>query len=864
MEALFVSEHRRSRNRGELGFLLWLEVLRDSTVHAAALHLEDLRAKPDDIRLPRLRRPRGARWDSLLADIRTALRSLRSSPGFFALATSTLALGIGTSVVMWSVVNAVLLAPLPYPDPERLVRVFETRPEIPEFALSPANFLDYREQSATAVDLAAFQRRDAEISLDGEPRRLPGMGVSAEFFRVLGIEPAVGRGFSRQDEVFGQHRVVVISERFWVERFRAQNDAIGRKLIVDGEPHTVVGVVPSRLKHVGGAFRSLPFGTTVDIWRPFVFGDDPTRYLHFLNAIGRLGDGVDAVGAHAEMDAIARRLEEMYPESNEDWRVALVPLHEEVVRATRPMVLALGGGVLVLLLIACVNVANLLLAKGASRRSEFAVRSAIGAGRRRLVSQLLTESAVLALTGGALGILLAWLGLRVLPKLVSGSLPRLDAVSLDLPMVAVALLTTILTGLAFGTIPALRLSTVTRTTPGRSTQSKGDRRLRACFVVVELTLSIILLVGAALLARTMMNLEATEPGFRAENVLTAKVALPRARYPDNADTSLFFERLVARLQVMPGVVSAGAGSDVPWSGYDENLGFGADPRPDERFGARFHFATPGYFATLGVPLVRGRTFRAGDDATTSHVVVVNERLARQVWGDENPIGRRISLPSEPKESDWREVIGVVGNIKDDPAAQASEAAIYMPYSQTQWIRELRLVIRGEGEPRQLLPELTRAVAALDPALPLSEVAELAALTQSVYAGPRLLSRLAVAFALAALCLATMGLYGLIAFVVHHERRAIAIRLAVGARTSRVIIDVLARGLRLVGLGIIAGVAGALALGEALSSLLYGVVPHDPLTFVLVTFLLSACAVAATLGPALRASRVDPIQTLRHE
>ena len=808
MTALFEEQRHATQSRGQRLAYYFL-ALKDVLANSLGARLDQRRERAIVSSLP-LPKRKGRPMDSFGHDLRYALRSLGASPGFVLVAVLTLGIGIGATSAVYSVVEAVLLAPLPYPHSERVVRVFDTYPTIPEFALTPANFLDYREAVQAFDDFAIYHRGDAEISMGESPERVSGMLVSSGFFRVVGIEPMLGRGFTRDEETPANSHVAVLSEHFWDVRYQRDPHVVGSKLVVDGEPHTIVGVAPDRLKHVGGRFRSLPHGTTVDIWRPFPFAAEPMRFAHYLNGIARLAPGVTVAQAEAEMNVIAERLENEYPDVNEDWRITLMSLHEEIVRDARPTLLVLLGAVALVLLIACVNVANLLLVRGASRQQELALRSALGAGRRRLVTQLLTESALLAFAGGVLGVAIAALTLRWLPAIGGDGIPRLDTVAIDWRIVAFALLTTLLTGIAFGAVPAFRLSGARMSfSQSRSSDSRDQRRLRGAFVVAELSLAIILLVGAGLLSRTLINLQTTDPGFQPASVLTAKVSPPKSRYPEGDDTARLFERLVERFQTVPGVVAAGAGSNLPWSGYDENFGFEPEGRPEDRFGARFHFATPGYFRALGTPLVYGRAFERSDDANAPRRVVVNAQLANEVWSDENPVGYRVSYTSEPTDEDWWTVIGVVSDVKDDPSDERAKAAIYMPFSQNQWTRELLVVVRTRGEPEAVLTSLRMELTALDKDLPLAEVATLEDVSDRAFAEPRFLSWLTTIFAAVALGLAVIGLYGVISYAVSLETRAIAIRMAVGARAIDVIGEVLSRSLRLVTTGVAVGIVGSL-------------------------------------------------------
>ena len=597
------------------------------------------------------------------------------------------------------------------------------------------------------------------------------------------------------------------------------------------------------------------------------------RWAHYLNAIARLEPGVTVEQAAGRMKVTAEQLAAEYPDSNEGWWISVVPLVEDIVGGTRHQLAVLLGAVGLVLLIACVNVANLLLARAAARRQEIGVRRALGAGNARLVRQLMTESLLLAAAGGLFGLAAAIGGVEALKALAPERLPRLHEVGVDPRVLGFTAAVTLLTGLLFGCLPAFHAvrTSLRETLQSASGAVVGTRStLRGVLVVAELALAIMLLVGAGLLLQSFVELRRAETGFDPQRVLTATVALPSARYPENVQVAAFFPRLLEKIEALPGVESAGAGTDLPWTGYDENMGMTPEDRlggEEATFRTRFHIVTPGYFRSLGVPVLAGRELDASDDREASQRVVVNARLAALAWpgvGAGDVIGRRLSWSTEPDDDDFHTVVGVVGDVKDAPGDADLLPAVYFAHAQQTWRSSLRLIVRTAVEPRAAVAAVRHELRALDADLPLAEVATLAEVADGSYAGPRFLSWLTGSFAAVALALALVGLYGVMSYSVGQRRREMALRVVLGAAAGNVLRLVLGEGMRLVAAGVVAGVAGALALSRVLEGLLYGVEPTDPLTIGAVVALLAAVALVANLLPARRAARADPVAALRYE
>ncbi|HZS04058.1 MAG TPA: ABC transporter permease [Blastocatellia bacterium] len=808
--------------------------------------------------------------DEMFQDLRYGFRLLIKNPGFTLIAVITLSLGIGANTAIFSVVNGVLLKPLPYPEPERLVRVFETSRNFPKFPMSPGNFRDYRDQNTVFESFAVYTRNDLELSLGDKPERLAALIVSSGFFRALGFEPLLGREFNRDEELPGT-RVVVLSHSLWQRRFGGDPDIVGKKITLSGNPFTVVGVMPAGVQHVGGDYRTLPHGESVDVWWPMGLEAKSPRFAHFLNTIGRLKPGVTREQADAEFNAIAGRLAEQYPDTNEAWRIRTVALHEEIVGRTRATLLVLLGAVFFVLLIACVNVANLMLVRATAREREVAVRSALGAGRARLIRQMLTESLLVAALGGLSGLLLARLAISALIRLGPEQLPRLQMISIDGRILAFTLATSLLTGLLFGMAPAfqsMKLSLNELLKEGGRAMSGGtrQRRLRDALVITEVALALVLLVGAGLLLRSFLKLQQTDPGFRPEGVMTMSLSLPRARYSEPDKIVAFYDRLIERVSALPGVQSVGLTSDLPWTGYDENAGFSIEGKtfpPGQDPHGRYHFASPDYFRTIGVPLVAGRWVNSGDVRKAPQVVLINQSMARRYWPEGNAVGGRITFSDKPKGEDWMTVVGVTSDVKDYPTSAEAEPAFYWPLAQ-QPNGEMILAIRTSVDPFTLVEAVRSQTRSLDKDLPLADVRTLEAIATAATGGQRFTLLLVSLFAATALALAAVGIYGVMSYLVTQRTHEIGIRMALGAGTVDVLGLVLRQGMRLAAAGVATGLAAAFALTRLMESLLFGVRPTDPVTFIGIPLVLAGVALVACYFPARRAMKTDPMVALRYE
>lgn len=818
---------------------------------------------------------RGTRFiDLTLDDTRYALRQLWTHRSFALVMILTLALSIGANSAIFSVIDGVLLKRLPYPEPERLVRIFLSSHEYPKFPLNPFDFLDFRARNRSFESIAAFTRRDVQLSDNGEPIRLNGFGVTSGYFRVLGIKPHLGREFDFKSEIPGNGLQVILSDRVWRTQFGADPDIVGRKITLNMQPFTVIGVMPAGTEHPGNDYHAVPYGESVDVWWPFSFaGNSNQRGSHFIEGIGRLKPGVTVEKARAEMNAIMSQLGREHPNNDSGWSVLVIPLYSEVVGASRRMLLVLFGAVGMVLLIACANTANLLLARASARQREIAVRLAMGAPRLRVVRQLLTESLLISLAGGAFGLALAFAGVQALVSLLPADFPRAHDIHVSGPVLAFTLLISILTGILFGLAPALQAS---RTDPrqglqqsGRSTTaSRHQSRLRSALVISEVSLACVLLVGAGLMLRTFLNLVHLDSGFREEHLLTASLSLPHERYQTGDQTAKFYLELARNLNHLPGVQSAGAGSDLPWTGYDENAGGftieGKKPAPHEDFHARYHMATPGYFSAMGISLLEGRFFTEGDSKNAPTVLIVNRAMAQSYWPHEDVIGKRISFEDTPKkDSDWMTIVGVVGDVKDQPNSLSAAPAFWWSEFQSSE-RDMSIAIRTQSDARQVADGLRDAVHRLDPELAVADVKPMNRIVDASLSTPRFTFVLVGLFAGLAMLLAGIGTYGIIAYTVAQRTSEFGLRVALGAQPKDLLRMVFAQCARLVVPGTVLGLVLALALGRVVQTLLYGISAADPMILSAVALLVLAAALLASYAPARRASLADPMMTLRQE
>ena len=805
-----------------------------------------------------------------LQDLRYAGRLLLNSPGFTVVAALTLAVGIGANTAIFSVIHGVLLKPLPYAEPDRLVRVFEEAPpDVPEFPVSPGNFLDYRADTRAFDALAAYERSD--LQLGGErPEQLRGMRVTAGFFTLLGYTPARGREFLPEEESADRSNVAILSHSLWIRRFASDPAIVGTTLTLSGRAYVVVGVLPAGVQHVGGNYRTYPHGETVDIWWPRSLPQTARRLdraQHYLNVIGRIRPGVTEAQAQDDLRRISTRLAKQYPDTNERWSTHVRSLRKDIIGTSETTLVALLAAAGAVLLIACLNVAGLLLGRATGRAREIGVRSALGATRLRLTRQLITESTLLAAIGAALGIAFAYAAVAALLAFAPADTPRLHMVSVDRVVLGYTLLASALTAFVFGLAPALQLAGADAAPAlqgGRGAPGGAQQRLRRVLVAAEVAIAFVLVATGGLLLRSFSTLLHLDPGFRPDHVLTGTITLPAARYTDRLAAAAFFHRLTERVSALPGVRAVGLASDLPWTGYDENTGFGIVGRqfpPHEGPEARYHFLTPGFVRALGLPLVAGRDITPADGPDAPGVVLINEATARRYWPDpQSALGARLNLWSDTPTT----VVGVIGDLKDVPWADTLPGGVYFPQSQQWYTQDMFLTVRTDADPAALVEPLHRLVHELDPELPLTGVRTLDAVAGTALATRRFTLTLVGAFGVAAIFLAIVGVYGVMAQAVGQRVREFGVRQALGAEPRDILRLVLAGGAAMGVAGLAVGIALALPVTRLVRSLLYRTSPTDPLTLVSVAALLLAAALGASYVPARRATRMDPATALRQE
>ena len=806
---------------------------------------------------------------TLLQDLRYALRSFRKSPGFTFTALLTVALGVGANTAIFSVVNGVLLRPLPLGEPERVVLVGHRYTKINlETGVSAIGFRYYHDQNRVFEKSAAFTGWEANLANGGEPERLLGQRVTSEYFAALGIQPLIGRAFTRDEEQEGADKVVILSEALWARDFGRDRGILNKTIVVNGEAHTVVGV--SR-----NGFR---FGTEeTDIWKPLAFTKDQISGCwgcEWLGMVARLKPGMTAAAVNGDLDRITKLVIAM-PGSFRDgnWLLYSKSATEQVVGNVRPALLVLMGAVAFVLLIACANLANLLLARATARQREIAIRTAMGAGRGRLARQLLTESILLSTIGGGAGLLLAWGAVRGLVASNPVNLPRMDAVGIDGRVLAFTAGVTVLLGFLFGLAPAVQAARPALTgmlKDGLRASHRGG--LRSMLVVAEVALALVLLIGAGLMLKSFRRWIAVDPGFRAERVLTFGVSLPNATYGKPEQQIAFFDRLRQGIAALPGVEAVGGNEALPMSNANWTRSFqveGYQP-PANTSGpwGDFRVATPGYFETMGIPLKRGRTFDETDQAGGRRVAVVDEVLAKKYWPGQDPIGKRVGFQSRGDSVAWLDIVGVVGHVMQNSPTDDEHTQLYQVFAQAPFT-QVGLAVRTRGDPLSLVPAIRRLVLSIDPQQPIFDVKPMEERVSGSSAQPRFLSLLLGLFAGLAATLAAVGIYGVMSYTVAQQTRELGIRLALGAESGSVLRLVLNRGLVLAGLGIGIGVAGAYALARVVASkvlekTLYQTSAADPAVFVVVALGLVAVAFAATWVPARRAMRVDPVVALRAE
>ena len=797
----------------------------------------------------------------VLRDGRFAIRQLLRTPGFTAVAALTLALGIGATSAMFSVVNGVLLKPMPFADPDSLVRVFEQVPQYGRFSVAPATFLDWRAQNSTLERVAAYGGTSATFAWPDGPERLQGATVSWDLFEMLGIVPVVGTGFTADQDKPGANNVILLSHGLWERRFGSDRAVAGKPITINGTAMTVAGVMPAGFYYPN---------RQAEFWRPIALNPaNATRGGHFLGVVARMKPGVTVEQAHVEMKAISERLAKQYPENSANESAEVIALHEQITGPIRPALLTLFAAVGVVVLIACANVANLLLVRASVREKEIAIRTALGAGRGRLAMQMLVESGILAVTGGAFGLLFAYLIIPVIQTLGAGSVPRVMDVTIDARVLGFTLAASALTGILFGLAPAWQVSRARSATAlkegGRSSTTSGGRWVRSGLLVAEVALSIVLLVGATLLLRSFARITSVDPGFNPEGVLAFQVALPQATYRDAPQRVGFFDNFLGKLTSLPDVRGAGMVQTLPLrGGYVLSVQISGRPKPEpgKELSANHRVVSPGYFQAMGIPLRRGRFIGDQDREKSPMVCVVDETFVKRHFPNEDPLGRGLDIGNGT--DGFYEIVGVVGDVRYETLGDAPAPTMYVPYKQDVFSQMWVVARAGSGDANRLATGVRQALRDIDPTLPAFSITPLATVLDESVAQQRFSMMLLATFAGIALFLAAVGLYGVVSYVVSQRTREIGLRMAMGAGPGNIVRMVLGGGMKLAVLGVVIGLAGAFALSSYIETLLYEVTPSDVTSYAGTAGILLAVAALACYVPARKAMRVDPLIALQAE
>ena len=808
--------------------------------------------------------------EKLWKDLQYGARMLVKSPGFTTVAIITLALGIGANTAIFSVVNTVLLGKLPYKDADKLVIVWEKGRKTDQNVVNPANFMDWSEQNSVFTSMVAFADQTAVLIGDGEPEQVPSQFATVNLFSVLGVDALLGRTFSEDDGKPGQPRVVILSYGLWQRRFGGDPQIIGGTININQNSTTVIGVMPAGFRwHIKKGSLT---AKVADLWTPFVITNEMReRHGRFLTVVARLRPEVSLEQAKTEMTAIGARLEEQYNDFNANWSVNVVTLRTQFTGELRPALLILLGAVGFVLLIACANVANLLLARAAARQREIAVRTAIGADRWRIIRQLLTESILLSMAGGVAGLLLAWWGTDLLASLSPRELSELQQVQINTPVLAFTLVVSLLTGIVFGLVPAFESTQFNlheSLKEGSKNIGGGTRsnRLRNLFVTVEIALALVLLVGAGLLVRSFAHLQSVDPGFDTRSLLTMRVNLPMRKYDTDQKRIDFFKRGLEGIRALPGVTNAGAINFLPFAGPHAGtlVEIEGQPKlpPGQGLTTGSCVTDLNYFEAMKIPLKLGRLFTEQEAVEMRHVVVVNEAFVRKNLPGEDPLRQRVTIYMKD-ENVPNQIIGVVGDSKHMGLDVETEPMAYWPHSELSY-PFMSLVIRTTGDAAALTESARRVIQNLDSEQPIADVSTMEGLLANSIGRAKFSTLLLTIFAVVALILAAVGIYGVMSYSVTQRTHELGIRMALGAQTGEVLALVLKRGMTLAGVGVAIGVAGAFVLTRIMSTLLYGISATDPLTFVAIPILLATVALVACYVPARRASKVDPIIALRYE
>ena len=809
--------------------------------------------------------------DSIIKDIRYGVRGLLKHPGFTGLIVITLALGIGASTAIFSVVDSVLLRRLPYTTASRIVAIQELNPAGKRVQVTSANFLDWRAQNSVFENLAAIKQTTSNLALSDSAERIELAQTNANFFDVFGIIPRYGRLFIPQDEQAGHEPVVVVSHALWQRRFGSDPSLVGKPITLDGKNFTVVGVAPSGFQYPDKTEIWVPpLKLVPELWP----NQDvtQTRGMGYLAAVATMKPGVTLPQAVAEMETITTRLRQQYPNTNNRRFNRVVSLQEHLVGDTNKLLWLLLGAVTFVLLIGCANVANLLLASGASRHKEMAIRSALGASRARVVRQLFTESTVLALTGGLVGLLIAYWGVAGITKLLPGNFPRLNEINLNLRVLGFTFAASVLTGILFGLVPALQISRpdvqeAIRETGRGVSGNRRQNRFRQALIVFEVALSVVLLVGAGLLFRSFLRLQSVNTGFVSEHVWTAKLTPSGPSYKKQADFDKFYSQVLQKVSVVPGVQDAGVINTLPLD-KGPTAGFRIDGRPittpDKWPSANYRAVSPNYFRAMGIPVLQGRAYTDRDNEKSPRVMIVNQKLADEEFSGENPIGKRITFGgTDNNQPVWFEIVGVVADVRSLELREEPTAEVYFASLQDYW-PSMSLVVRSNAEMANLSASVRQIVNEVDKSVPVSNVQMMDHVVSASITQPRFNLFLLGLFSTVAMLLSAAGIYGITAYTVTQRTHELGIRIALGAQVGDVLKMILGQGMAVIGVGLVIGLAAAFALVRLLRSFLFGVGEKDPFTFVAITVLLLFVALLACYIPARRATKVDPLVALRYE
>ncbi|HET9695324.1 MAG TPA: ABC transporter permease [Terriglobales bacterium] len=809
-------------------------------------------------------------------EVKFALRTMRKRPAFSIITVLVLALGIGANTAIFSVVNSVLLQPLPFPEPNRLVQLWHTPPEksfpgLKKFSLSPANYLDWKAQNTTFESMAIYGQGVATLTGSGEPQSVPGTRVSPEFFSTLGVKPMMGRTFTTEDGSENAGKTVVISEDFWRTNFGGNSNILGQTIRLNDEPHTVIGIMKGTFSFP--AWNPAPKMWTCMQWDP---KERAVRGNHNYMAFGRLKPGVSVQQAQSELSTIAARLAKEYPADDTGWGAMVLPLREELVGDVRPALLVLLGAVGFVLLIACANVANLVLAATLARGKELAIRTALGASRSDLIRGVLIETVILALAGGAVGLLFAHFGVQVILNFLSNDLPRMGEIGLDSTVLVFTFAVSLLTGLLSGLVPALKfakadINEALKQGVGRGSTETGGRRTRTTLVIAEVALSLMLLVGAGLMIRTFYHLQKTESGVDPHNVLTTYLPLPKAKYDKGAPARNFYSQVLTKVRALPGVESAAVVDSLPLQGGSVQP-IMIEGRPLLQMSDQPEVPTrnisAGYLKTMHIPVIRGRDFSESDTEKSTPVALISQSLAKEFFPNEDPIGKHISMELTDKYMELpttpREIVGVVGDVKMEGLdSDRSDSAIYLLHDQVA-TGHMGLAVRTAGDPMNVATAVANAVHAVDPTQTLLDTMSMEDVIAASLAQRRFTMMLLVTFAGLALLLAGVGIYSVLSYAVRRRVREIGIRMALGAQVKDVVAMIVADGMKPALAGVAIGFVGALLLGRVMASVIYGVSARDSLTFASVSLVLLTVAFLASAVPAYRAAQVEPVRTLRDE